>query len=408
MTKSTDSTDIYEPAEDSYLLQKVVRHYAVGRILDIGTGSGIQALSAMEAPNSKEIIAVDINKDAVDRLNAEVRERKLRKIKAVQGNLFENVVGQFNVIIFNPPYLPQDKGVQDKAIYGGKKGWELSEQFFAEASHYLFPDGVILFLFSSLTSKEKIEEIIAHHLLEYEEEEKQKVSFETLYVYAIRKTALLRELEGKGLQHLHYFAKGKRSFVYTADLDKNIKIKSHFPSRKEKITVAVKVQREDSKAVGRIENEIKWLQQLNKESIGPRLLFHGSTYLAYEFVEGMFITEWIKQSTKKEIQKILLILLEQCFVMDKLNVNKEEMHHPLKHIIIDHNNYPTLIDFERCKETESPQNVTQFVEYICRMKPELQQKGFTIDVTTLRALAQEYKETYTQDRFINLHQHLFT
>ncbi|MDP3733684.1 MAG: methyltransferase [Nanoarchaeota archaeon] len=397
--------DIYEPAEDSYLLQKVVRHYAMGRILDMGTGSGIQALSAMEAPNTKEIIAVDINQDAVDRLNNEVRERKLRKIKAVHGNLFENLEGHFNVIIFNPPYLPQDKGVDDKAIYGGKKGWELSEQFFAEASQYLFPDGVILFLFSSLTSKDKIEEIIAHNLLEFEEEEKQKVSFETLYVYAVRKTALLRELEGKGLQHLHYFAKGKRSFVYTADLDKNIWIKSHF-SRKEKVTVAVKVLREDSQAVGRIENEIKWLHTFMKEGIGPRLLFHGNNYLAYEFVDGVFIADWITQSTKEETRNVLLTILEQCFVMDRFNVNKEEMHHPLKHIIIDRNNHPTLIDFERCKETESPQNVTQLVEFICRMKPELQKKGFTIDVPTLRGLAQEYKETYTKDSFIDLRRQL--
>jgi methylase of polypeptide subunit release factors len=42
---------IYEPQEDSFLLQKVLKEYAFGRVLDMGTGSGIQALTAMRFPN---------------------------------------------------------------------------------------------------------------------------------------------------------------------------------------------------------------------------------------------------------------------------------------------------------------------------------------------------------------------
>ena len=84
----------------------------------------------------------------------------MRKIKTIKSDLFENVEGHFNVILFNPPYLPQDKGIEDIALYGGKKGWEISEKFFNEVSKYLFSDGRMLFLFSSLTNKEKINEII--------------------------------------------------------------------------------------------------------------------------------------------------------------------------------------------------------------------------------------------------------
>ena len=59
---------IYEPAEDSYLLQKLVRQYAIGRVLDMGTGSGIQALTAIESPNSREVIAVDINENGYNNI----------------------------------------------------------------------------------------------------------------------------------------------------------------------------------------------------------------------------------------------------------------------------------------------------------------------------------------------------
>jgi len=100
---------IYQPAEDSHLLQASVREYSQGRILDMGTGSGIQALTAMENPNAKEIIAIDINQEVVDKLTQLVKEKKFRKIEAIQSDLFENVHGQFYLIIFNPPYLPQDK-----------------------------------------------------------------------------------------------------------------------------------------------------------------------------------------------------------------------------------------------------------------------------------------------------------
>ena len=118
--------DIYLPAEDSYLLQKFVRRFAVGRVLDMGTGSGIQALTAIEVPSVREVLAIDINPRAVEELKKEIEKRKLRKIKAVESDLFELVEGFFNLIIFNPPYLPQDKGIEDVALYGGKKGWEIS------------------------------------------------------------------------------------------------------------------------------------------------------------------------------------------------------------------------------------------------------------------------------------------
>ena len=34
---------------------------------------------------------------------------------------------------------------------------------------------------------------------------------------------------------------------------------------------------------------------------------------------------------------MILDVLEQCFVMDKLGINKLEMHHPVKHVLIKKN-----------------------------------------------------------------------
>src|SRR3989344_7546712 len=291
--------DVYEPREDSFLLEKFVREYALGRVLDMGTGSGILALSAMKNSNVREVIAVDINPKVVENLGKKIEIEKLRKVKAIQSDLFENVDGQFNLIIFNPPYLPQDKVagevIEDWALYGGKKGWEVAERFFANASKYLFFDGKILFLFSSLTNKKKIEEIITHKLLDFKEIGQEKLAFEELYVYEVSKSSLLRELEAKGVVDIHYYAKGKRGLVHAGNYDTVTKVKKFLPLKAQKVKVAIKVKRADSRASGNIINEAKWVEKLNKVGIGSRFLFSGENYLVYEFVEGEEITSFIEK-----------------------------------------------------------------------------------------------------------------
>jgi release factor glutamine methyltransferase len=390
--------DIYEPAEDSYLLQKEVQTHAEGRVLDLGTGSGIQGLAAIKSPRVREVLSVDINENAISELQKIIKEQKLRKIKVLKSNLFENISGKFNTIIFNPPYLPQDEGIEDVALYGGKKGWETSEQFFHKASSHLISSGKILFLFSTLTNKEKIEELIAHHLFQFKELSSQKLAWEKLYVYEITKTDLLRELEIKRVEDIHFLAKGKRGVIYKGIQERAELIKTHF-AKKETISIAIKTKREDSQAMGRIENEVNWLKILNKKGIGPKLLFSSKTYFAYKFVEGELFLDWIKTATKEEILTVIKNLLNQCYVMDNIGVNKEEMHHPHKHIYITKNNNPVMIDFERCSRTENPKNVTQFVEFLARIKKEL--KEFTYKPDELRELAKEYKHSRDLEIIIN-------
>ena len=396
--------DIYQPAEDSYLLQKYVRRCAFGRVLDLGTGSGIQALTAVENKIVREVVAVDINENAIKELKTEISKKKIRKITVKKSNLFSNVKDKFDTIIFNPPYLPQDKIgneiIEDPALYGGKHGWEISEKFFNEVNQFLVANGKILFLFSSLTNKEKIEEIISHNLLEFKELEKQKLPmFETLYVYLIEKSQILKELERKHLENIAYLTHGKRGNIFTGISDKSKRIKTHF-AKKEIVKVGIKVKRKESSAIERMRNEANWLKILNKKNIGPRFLFSGEDYLVYGFVEGEFILDWIKKNNKRDIQKVLVAVLKQCFILDQLGVNKEEMHHPLKHILVTKDNHPVLLDFERCSRSDKVKNVTQFVEFICRMREEL--KDFKIDINQFRTLAKEYKSSLGPQIFKSL------
>jgi release factor glutamine methyltransferase len=387
--------DIYEPAEDSYLLQRFVRKYAFGRVLEIGTGSGIQAITAAANKNVREVIAVDINEEAIQKLKESKEFQLSGKIKAKLSDLFSNVKNQFDTIIFNPPYLPQDKigdeVIEDLALYGGKFGWEVSERFFPEVTNYLSSSGKILFLFSSLTNKEKIEEIISENLLDFKELSEEKLPmFETLYVYLIEKSDLLRELERKGVEQIKYFTHGKRGNIFTGVIDKSKLVKKFFPTQSDIVKVGIKVKREESKAMSRMENESNWLKVLNKKNIGPRYMFSGEDYLVYQFAEGEFILDWAKDKPIEEVKKVLLEVLEQCYIMDSLGVNKEEMHHPMKHVIVGEN--VVLLDFERCSRTEKPKNVTQVIEFICRM-------DLGLNKDQLRELAQEYKNDLSREKF---------
>ena len=55
--------NVYEPREDSYMLARAVQKYAFGKVLDLGTGTGIQGITA--GLSKCEVTFSDINPDAI-------------------------------------------------------------------------------------------------------------------------------------------------------------------------------------------------------------------------------------------------------------------------------------------------------------------------------------------------------
>ncbi len=168
---------IYEPAEDSYLLLEQVKKYAKGKVLDLGTGTGILAEAALE--KTKDVLAADVTEEAVDFV-------KKKGVKAVKSDLFSNIKGKFDLIIFNPPYLPEEpKEPEDSSLSttGGKRGNEIIERFLLQAKEHLEEDGKILMVFSSLTPN--IDKLIKKYKYSYKKLSEKSFFFEKLYVYLI-------------------------------------------------------------------------------------------------------------------------------------------------------------------------------------------------------------------------------
>src|SRR3989344_7039323 len=148
----------------------------------------------------------------------------------------------------------------------------------------------------------------------------------------------------------------------------------------------------------RVKNEVYWLKILNKHKIGPKLVSYNEDSFSYKFIKGIEIVPWIEKSNKKEIIKILKEIIKQCEILDSLNVNKKEMNHPYKHILIEKNK-PVMIDFERCKITENPKNVNQFFQFLInsKMSSLLKEKGIILQKNEIQGLSREYKKTRSKE-----------
>ena len=168
---------IYQPEEDSYLMQKILEEYIEDKeikVLEIGVGSGIQ-LKTLKKLKIQNIFGVDINQEAV-------KHCKKLGFNCKRSNLFSKVKEKYNLVIFNPPYLPEDKREpkESKTVTtGGKNGSEIINKFLKEAKKYLTPEGKIFLLVSSLTKKINFKgykkKIIA----------KKKIFFEELFIYEL-------------------------------------------------------------------------------------------------------------------------------------------------------------------------------------------------------------------------------
>lgn len=165
---------VYPPREDSYFLKQYLADIELeGKdVLEIGCGSGI--LSVAMAEKGAEVAAVDINPEAVEATEERAQESDI-DVDVFLSDMFEEVEGRFDLIVFNPPYLPGRKMEGDEKWRGGEKGVEVTERFIDRYHEYLKEDGEALFLLSSRADYEELVE-------GFEVVESEKLWFEELYI----------------------------------------------------------------------------------------------------------------------------------------------------------------------------------------------------------------------------------
>lgn len=110
-----------------------------------------------------------------------------------------------------------------------------------------------------------------------------------------------------------------------------------------------------------------------------------------EYIEGPSLEKYLQTASKEKQKAILKQLLKQAYILDTLKVNKLEMHRVTKNGIVRKNKL-ILLDFEKCKNTLFPKNVTQACQFITKYFPSKE----------LLEKAKRYKQSYGEKEYKDL------
>ena len=146
-----EDDEVYRPAEDSYLLLRALELADAASFLEIGSGTGLIALHAAQRVPT---LATDVNPLATNLTRANARRNGI-SLDVVRADLFHGLRGKFEVIAFNPPYLPLHprRGWLDRAWSGGQGGEEVILRFLHDVPAFVAKEGVIYLLLSSQNHK---------------------------------------------------------------------------------------------------------------------------------------------------------------------------------------------------------------------------------------------------------------
>jgi release factor glutamine methyltransferase len=177
--------EVYDPGEDSYLLlEAALKEARPGdKVLEVGTGSGVISMFVKDVAAS--VVATDINPYAC-------KNARLNGIEVARADLYNGICGRFDLVIFNPPYLPTSeeerlKSWLDRAFDGGPTGRDEIARLLEHADRILAPGGRILTVISTLTGVGEIMKMFAGRGFRSREVASEKVPFEKLLVLKFTK-----------------------------------------------------------------------------------------------------------------------------------------------------------------------------------------------------------------------------
>lgn len=177
-----EDPEVYPPSDDSILLIDSLDVIPREKVLEVGCGSGVVSIHC--AKNGCYVTAVDVNPRAVElaRRNSVANGTDIR---VLESDVYGNVDGVFDTIVFNLPYLPVDEeGLLAKAWSGGPNGLGPLPRLLEGAPDHLIPGGRVVVVVSSLTEPRALEEALEGY--EVRTIGEQRLFFERLSVLEIR------------------------------------------------------------------------------------------------------------------------------------------------------------------------------------------------------------------------------
>jgi len=164
---------MYVPSDDTFLLAECMKQYRGRWALEVGVGSGV-LLNLLEK-NFANVAGSDIDLRALQHC----RGRSGAMIACCDAA--SAFVGSFDLIVSNPPYLPDDK-VRDMTVHGGPTGVETTIHFIQSALPLLARGGKMLFVVSSIADSSALDQLVSENKMSKKVVREKRVFYETLSV----------------------------------------------------------------------------------------------------------------------------------------------------------------------------------------------------------------------------------
>ncbi len=168
---------------------------------------------------------------------------------------------------------------------------------------------------------------------------------------------------------------------------------------------ALKIRRVDADRDG-MQREADMLRRANAINVGPKLLRVTENFLLMEFIEGTLLPQWVEalrgRGTRSRIRRVLLAVLEQCYRLDEAGLDHGELSRAPKHIIVDADDRPCLVDFETASVGRRVSNVTSICQFLFIGSPaakKIKRKLGGVDEKGLINVLRNYKQERTREGF---------
>jgi len=170
---------------------------------------------------------------------------------------------------------------------------------------------------------------------------------------------------------------------------------------------ALKVRRLDADRET-MEREARILRLANSVGVGPKLLGWSRNAILMELIDGTPIRRWAETLSPEDVdgaRETVRKLLEKCRRLDEAGIDHGELSRAEKHVIVQPDGEPRIIDFETASTERKPSNVTSVSSYLFISGAPSQKLREMLDITDMegvKELLRRYKKQKTDRAFQEL------
>jgi putative serine/threonine protein kinase len=213
----------------------------------------------------------------------------------------------------------------------------------------------------------------------------------------------VEELQSHGVTSLEFFGKSSVFGVPLPVLGKGfvgVVVIAHLLSGER---VAIKIRRLDADRVDLL-HEAQMLSKANTTGVAPKFVGVSKNFLLMQLIEGDLLPAWLDTNKDSSlVKKVLGEVLLNCYRLDEIGLDHGELSKAPKHVIIDRQNKPWLVDFETASDCRKTANLPAICHFLFSStggvaRTVIERIGERNKAKIISSL-QEYKKCRTRESF---------